>query len=146
MRLPRDERREVVGYLTGQGLSTRAIAPVLDVDQKTISNDRRAIAAAALAAAPAPAAGEEISSPALPITGLDGKAYTATPRPHLVVVPAVGPEPAGVAREELPTPARSGLPVFVDYLKTRIALTGAATAEDWKAATAAASRYAVGSR
>lgn len=41
MRLGRDERQELVGYLSGEGLSTRAIAPIVGVDQKTVSNDLR---------------------------------------------------------------------------------------------------------
>jgi hypothetical protein len=77
MRLPRSECREVVGLLTGEGMSTRAIAPIVGADQKTVSNDRRSLALVA---------GEESSSPA-GVTGLDGKAYPA-PRPRLVIVPA----------------------------------------------------------
>lgn len=49
LRLSRDDRREIVHYLTGEGMSTRAIGATLGVDQKTVVNDRRA--------------GEEISSP-----------------------------------------------------------------------------------
>lgn len=41
MRLGRDERQQLVGYLSGEGLSTRAIAPIVGVDQKTIVNDLR---------------------------------------------------------------------------------------------------------
>lgn len=43
MRLTRDERRVIVADLAEQGMSTRAIAPVVGVDQKTISNDMRAM-------------------------------------------------------------------------------------------------------
>lgn len=39
MRLGRDERQELVGYLSGEGLSTRAIAPIIGVDNKTVHND-----------------------------------------------------------------------------------------------------------
>ena len=49
LRLSRDDRREIVHYLTGEGMSTRAIGQALGVDQKTVVNDRRS--------------GEEISSP-----------------------------------------------------------------------------------
>lgn len=52
MRLPREERREIVAWLSGEGMSTRAIAPIVGVDQKTVSNDVRTLPA-----------GEEISSP-----------------------------------------------------------------------------------
>lgn len=41
MRLGRDERQELVGYLSGEGMSTRAIAPIVAVDQKTVVNDLR---------------------------------------------------------------------------------------------------------
>lgn len=41
MRLGRDERRELVDYLAGEGMSTRAIAPIVGTDQKTVSNDLR---------------------------------------------------------------------------------------------------------
>ena len=65
MRLNRAARREVVALLAGEGLSTRAIAPIVGVDQKTVSNDL---------------SGEEYSSPEpRAITGMDGKTYT--PRP-----------------------------------------------------------------
>lgn len=87
----REERREVVSWLAGQGMSTRAIAPVIGVDQKTVSNDLRAPR-------------EEVSSPPTPaeptfdptpswdptpstgqITGMDGKTYT---RPEPKEAPA----------------------------------------------------------
>lgn len=46
LRLPRDQRRELVGYLAGeQQMSTRAIAPILGVDPKTIVNDIKDIEA-----------------------------------------------------------------------------------------------------
>lgn len=41
LRLARDERRDLVAWLSGQGMSTRAIAPIVGVDQKTVSNDLR---------------------------------------------------------------------------------------------------------
>lgn len=41
MRLARAERQELVAYLAGEGMSTRAIAPIVGVDQKTVSNDLR---------------------------------------------------------------------------------------------------------
>lgn len=104
----REERREVVSWLAGQGMSTRAIAPVVGVDQKTVSNDLRAPR-------------EEVSSPAEPevptfdptpswdqagatydipphtvtpgtVTGMDGKTYS---RPE---------------QKEAPKPPRRALP------------------------------------
>jgi hypothetical protein len=41
VRLDRGQRRELVGYLSGEGMSQRAIADVIGVDQKTVSNDLR---------------------------------------------------------------------------------------------------------
>lgn len=83
MRLPRAERREIVGYLSGEGMSTRAIAPIVSVDPKTVVNDRRAIERDG---------GVESSTPATEvITGRDGRQYPARPpvvaRTKLVVVP-----------------------------------------------------------
>lgn len=71
-RLERQQRLELVGSLTALGMSSRAIAPIVGVDQKTVLNDRRA--------------GEENSSPGSesgggrPITGRDGKTYTTPPK------------------------------------------------------------------
>lgn len=39
MRLDRAERQTLVEYLSGEGLSTRAIAPIVGVDQKTVVRD-----------------------------------------------------------------------------------------------------------
>jgi transposase-like protein len=39
MRLGREERQELVGYLSGEGLSTRAIAPIVGVDKDTVRRD-----------------------------------------------------------------------------------------------------------
>jgi hypothetical protein len=40
-RLPREERRELVGYLTGEGMSTRAIGVVAGISEGTVRNDLR---------------------------------------------------------------------------------------------------------
>ena len=40
LRLSRDDRREIVHYLTGEGMSTRAIGQALGVSNQTIANDR----------------------------------------------------------------------------------------------------------
>lgn len=39
MRLGRDERQELVGYLSGEGLSTRAIAPIVGVSREQVRRD-----------------------------------------------------------------------------------------------------------
>lgn len=44
MRLPRDQRQELVGYLSGEGMSTRAIAPIVAADHATVSRDRARVA------------------------------------------------------------------------------------------------------
>lgn len=97
MRLGRDERQELVGYLAGEGLSTRAIAPIVGVSQKTIDRDVRESfdspapepeveadlvtgeviepgAAQVPDAVTAPV--EATPTPPRAVTGLDGKTYT----------------------------------------------------------------------
>lgn len=66
IRLPREERQEVVASMREIGMSTRAIASATGVSQKTISRDT---------------SGESFDSPA-PVTGTDGKTYTPKPRPE----------------------------------------------------------------
>jgi hypothetical protein len=61
LRFDRDDRRELVGLLAGEGMSTRAIAPVVGVDRKTVERD----IAGGTSAPPEPRK----------ITGLDGKQY-----------------------------------------------------------------------
>lgn len=91
MRLGREERQELVAYLSGEGMSTRAIAPIVGVDNKTVHNDLRRVENSTPAEPEVtenvdPATGEvlepEPPAPA-PVTGLDGKTYTRpapTPR------------------------------------------------------------------
>jgi len=59
--LPREDRREVIGSLRDAGLSTRAIASAIGVDDKTVRNDL---------------AGAENSAP---VIGADGKQYAPKP-------------------------------------------------------------------
>jgi hypothetical protein len=59
------ERKLISALMSCQGMSQRAIAAVLAVDQKTVSNDLRS--------------GEETSSPIA--TGLDGKGYQREQKP-----------------------------------------------------------------
>ena len=93
-RLGIEVRRAVVGELTAAGLSTRAIAPVVGVDQKTVVRDIRAGEAhaspepqtPASAAVPRAEAGphssdaDAVGAPAsevlAPVRGIDGKTYT----------------------------------------------------------------------
>ena len=100
LRLSRDERREIVHYLTGEGMSARAIGAVVGVSGKTVHQDRQVLPQVT----PGPDQQEHASAsaervdfdtgevsddtPVLPtpapmpkpsITGLDGKTYTAPP-------------------------------------------------------------------
>lgn len=43
LRLPRDQRQQLVGYLAGEGMSTRAIAPIVGASQKTVDRDVRQV-------------------------------------------------------------------------------------------------------
>lgn len=96
LRLSRDDRREIVGYLTGEGMSTRAIGQALGVSGKTVHQDRQVLPKVTPAsdqqkrpAEPADDDGpDETPAPEQPaapapeprkITGLDGKAYTPPP-------------------------------------------------------------------
>lgn len=63
--LPREDRREVVGSLRDAGLSTRAIASAIGVDDKTVRNDL---------------AGADYSAP---VIGADGKQYAPTQPAHV---------------------------------------------------------------
>jgi hypothetical protein len=69
VRLEREQRREIVASMRSAGMSTRAIASGIGVDQKTVVNDLRS--------------GEESSSPEqghrVDVIGQDGKTYTPPP-------------------------------------------------------------------
>lgn len=83
-----DVRRQLVGLLSGLGMSTRAIAPVVGVSQDTVVKDRARQVKDDLSPAPAevidPATGEVLDlAPLAPegkSLGLDGKTY-ARPEP-----------------------------------------------------------------
>ncbi|MBS0231744.1 MAG: hypothetical protein JSS52_11385 [Proteobacteria bacterium] len=93
MRLGREERQELVGYLSGEGLSTRAIAPIVGVHHDTVASDIKNVAPVGI---PTPEPGgsaqlpdEEVTAPVesapRAVTGLDGKTYTRpTPKPVVV--------------------------------------------------------------
>ena len=79
MRLDREQRRELVAYLAGEGMSTRAIAPIVGVGDSTVQRD--------LATAPSGA----VARPST-VTSLDGRQRPSVQpaRPQ----PAAKPEPA----------------------------------------------------
>lgn len=105
MRLSREDRQELVEYLSGEGMSTRAIAPIVGVHHDTVATDLKAgvgnptpvpdsVAASVEPEAPGVAAepitvdtttGEVIEAPVTvtetvkTVTGLDGKTYPAAP-------------------------------------------------------------------
>lgn len=94
LRLPREERQEVVASLRDSGLSVRAIAAATGVNRETI---RQEVAAA----------GDKKLSPR-PVMGTDGKTYTVIREPELQVIDAelvdepARPEPPKVKRRPLP--------------------------------------------
>src|SRR5699024_1102822 len=68
LRLPRADRRELVALLDQEGMSTRAIAPIVGASNYTVSKDLQGVRDLA------PDAGPRTK------TGLDGKTYTTQPR------------------------------------------------------------------
>ena len=68
LRLPRADRREMVALLADEGMSSRAIAPVVGASYDTVQRDIRADRNLSPATAPRTK------------TGLDGKTYTTQPR------------------------------------------------------------------
>lgn len=70
LRLPRPDRRELVAMLDQEGMTTRAIAPVVSAGVATVSRDLNS--------------GVPSGTPAEPRakTGLDGKTYTIPARPE----------------------------------------------------------------
>lgn len=105
LRLPRDQRQELVGYLAGEGMSVRAISAVVDLPKSTVADTlNRGVRdrTPEPSETPAPDAQDEVHTSTAatdptenaaphrePVTGLDGKTY---PRPE--------PRPA-------PTPPRA---------------------------------------
>jgi hypothetical protein len=79
--LPRDERQAVVALLRGQGMSTRAIGPATGTSHQTVADDLAGV--------------KNLTPEFVPVTGLDGKAYTVTcanPKTPEAVQPAPPPE------------------------------------------------------
>jgi len=97
LRLARDVRQELVAELSAQGLSTRAIAPIVGVSVGTIHTDRQVFSSEHVPPAPEPAdharsinyTTGEVTEPVTgvtevtethtvkTVTGLDGKTYKA---------------------------------------------------------------------
>lgn len=75
MRLARSERQEMVQLLSSEGMSTRAIAPIVGVHHDTVASDIRTVGNPTVEAAP--------------VTGVNGKTYARPePQPEPVAAPA----------------------------------------------------------
>jgi hypothetical protein len=93
-RLPVDLRRPVVHELASAGMSTRAIAPVVGVDQATVVRDLGSSDAPASVDLPADyPAPEQPITPTEKVTGLNGKTYTR-PTPRAPETPRTPPRRA----------------------------------------------------
>lgn len=63
----RDERRELVAALSAEGMSTRAIAPIVGASQRQVARD--------MSVEP-----NDSPAPATPVQGVDGKSYVRPER------------------------------------------------------------------
>jgi transposase-like protein len=80
--LPREQRRELVADLTEKGMTTRAIAPAVGVDQSTVARQVMQMHHLTKDGSPEAADGatsavKPSSEPPQTVTGLDGKTYPA---------------------------------------------------------------------
>lgn len=110
LRLARDQRQELVGFLAGEGMTTRAIAPIVGAGVMTVHDDlARVRNRTPERAAPdefdgadwvepedEPVEAEIVEDEPARVTGLDGKSY---PKPTAT--------PAGPRRKPLPDQARA---------------------------------------
>jgi hypothetical protein len=99
LRLPRDQRQELVGYLAGEGMSTRAIAPIVGTGYDTVQRDLRTDR------------NRSVERPAV-VTSLDGRQRPAA-RPTAVVDVETGEVLAAPAPERTP-PRRALTDQFFD--------------------------------
>lgn len=111
MRLSRDERRVIVADLAEQGMSTRAIAPVVGTTKDSVHRDLKVSRSATPAPVPTfdptpawdPTTGEVVEPRT--VTGLDGKTYTR-PAPQ----EDADDMPQKITRKRPPTPSSSTVP------------------------------------
>jgi transposase-like protein len=117
LRLPREERQEVVASLRDTGMSVRAIAAATGNSTRTVGNDIRQVSQSTtpepVSQEPSPAdlAGEpddeddaieaEIVEEPRKVTGTDGKTYTAKPSPAATPPRAPLPQQFQTAAHEL---------------------------------------------
>ena len=115
LRLARDDRREMVAILSSEGMSTRAIAPIVGVSQATVAREVRA-----------PESNDS------PVTGMDGKTYA--PKPDVIRVDTNTGEVLDAATVSAPRnpPRRALTDQFFDavYDLTKIAERIARLGED----------------
>ncbi|MCC4250783.1 hypothetical protein, partial [Microbacterium testaceum] len=90
MRVSREERLELVGYLAGEGLSARAIAPIVGIGKSQVAKDIAEVSTSGHdnpglpgMVDAEPVAPEAAEPPAPVVHGLDGKTYT---KPNLRAV------------------------------------------------------------
>lgn len=88
LRLPRDQRQELVGYLAGEGMSTRAIAPIVGVSHEQVRQDTSTVK------------NLTVEQPAT-VTSLDGRQRPAS-RPSAVVDVETGEVPPAPAQDRTP--------------------------------------------
>ncbi|MFX0573132.1 hypothetical protein [Nocardia nepalensis] len=93
LRLPREQRREVVASMHEIGMSTRAIASALRSSTRTVSTDLGQVSSR--------------TTPGATVTGLDGKSYPAVlAKPALASSPAdPGPETSTSSTAPPPSPS-----------------------------------------
>jgi hypothetical protein len=68
LRLARDDRRELVSALAAEGMSTRAIAPIVGASHQTVANDLESPV-------------KNLTPGPRVVTGMDGKTYTPPKQP-----------------------------------------------------------------
>lgn len=105
MRLDRADRQELVGYLAGEGMSTRAIAPIVGASQATVA---RAVRAPESFDSPAPSPfppfdGEAVMAQAIETTRV--QSLHTSPEPAPEPLPPFDPITGEVLDAE-PTPAK----------------------------------------
>lgn len=103
LRLARDERRELVTRLTDEGMSQRAIAPVVGVSHRTVNQD---LAEAQLEGS-VPVGDEKPAPVVREITGLNGKSYTSATAGRLKEQPPAPTTDRAYQEAELVTAFRS---------------------------------------
>lgn len=79
LRLPRDQRQQLVGYLAGEGMSTRAIAPIVGADQATVVRDLRRGDANASPAPRATEAGRDFPPEPVSVDPVTGEVHDDCP-------------------------------------------------------------------